>query len=170
MKQRVSLIAAYNLNKVIGFNGIIPWRIPEDLARFKTLTMNSVVIMGRKTYESIDHPLNGCVNIIITNQTNYTASGCTVVNSLKNALLKASEFAKKDVFIIGGASIYKEAIKAEIVDIYYLTIINASGSGDVFMPNIPDLNKYNELSSLMLISKYGDITYQHKIYIKPKYI
>lgn len=170
MKQKVSLIVAYNRNRVIGFNGEIPWRIPEDLARFKTLTINNVVIMGRKTYESIGRPLAGRINIAITNQHNYNPTGCIIACSFENALEKARIFAKKDVFIIGGTSIYKEAVNAEIVDTYYITEVHAESSGDTFMPMIPDLYKYNEQSSLILTSAYGSIDYQYKTYSKPKYL
>lgn len=159
---------AYNLNRVIGFNGVIPWHTPEDLARFETLTINNVAIMGRKTYESIGRPLVGRINIVITGQRDYNPNACIVACSFKDALEKSKVYAKKNVFIIGGESIYKEAINANIIDIYYLTHILANSSGDAFMPSTPDLSNHVEQLSPILTSLSGRTQYQHKTYTKIK--
>lgn len=122
--------------------------------------------MGRKTYESIGRPLVGRINIVITSQRDYNPHGCIVACSFKDALEKSKVYAKKNVFIIGGESIYKEAINANIIDIYYLTHILANSSGDAFMPSMSDLSNHVEQLSTILTSLSGGTQYQHKTYTK----
>ena len=111
---KVSLIVAVDENRGIGKNGKMPWHIPADLKRFKELTIGNIVIMGRKTFESIGSPLPHRLNIIITRDSSFKASGVIVANSLEEALRQAqgklSESVDSEIFIIGGGQIFKEAI------------------------------------------------------------
>ena len=102
----IILIAALANNRVIGKEGKIPWNLKEDLARFKKLTSNSVVIMGRKTYESIGKPLSNRINLVMTRNAKEI-KGLKVVPNSQVALEVASTYSK-DIFIIGGENIYRE--------------------------------------------------------------
>lgn len=129
---RVSLIAALAENRVIGLNNALPWRLPNDLKRFRRLTTGHAVIMGRKNYESIGKPLPGRVNIVVTRNHDYRADGCLIAHSLDEALSLAGE--DPEIFVIGGAQIYREALpRAERL---YLTQVHAAVTGDTFFPEI----------------------------------
>lgn len=129
----VSLVAAASDNNVIGKNNTLPWRLPADMKFFKTLTMGHTVIMGRKTYDSMGKPLGGRKNVVITRNKDFKAEGCVVVPSIDEALkLCASE---NEVFIIGGAEIYRQSIK--MADKIYLTRVHGDFDGDAFFPDIP---------------------------------
>ena len=140
---KVSIIAAVSKNFVIGYKGKIPWHIPEDLKRFKKITSGHHVIMGRKTFESIGHPLPNRINIILTRNKNYKADGCRVVNSLQEALTKAKISKDKEVFIIGGEQIYNLALP--IADKIYLTQVHHNFKGDSFFPKI-NTDNWKEIS------------------------
>lgn len=129
----ISIIVAVAENNVIGDNNRLIWHIPNDLKRFKTITMGHAVIMGRKTFESIGKPLKGRKNLIITRQKNYHAEGCQVVFSLEEALgLLKNE---KEVFIIGGGEIYRNAFS--IANKIYLTKVHKKFNGNTLFPEIP---------------------------------
>src|SRR3989338_7722773 len=102
----ISLIAAMGKNRVIGKDNSLPWRLPEDMKRFKELTLGKPVVMGRKTFESIGKPLPNRTNIIATYDKNYKAEGCIVVHSVDEALKVAA--GNKEVMIIGGEKIFRE--------------------------------------------------------------
>ena len=106
----VSIVVAFDDNGIIGDKGRLPWNIPEDLRKFKEITLGKVVIMGRKTYESIGKPLPGRVNIVLTKKKNYAPQGVLVCGDFKESIKKAAEY-KKEIFVIGGAEIYKQALK-----------------------------------------------------------
>jgi len=128
----ISVIAAIANNNVLGKNNKLIWHLPADLKRFKKITSDHCVIMGRKTFESLGRPLPNRTNIVITRNKYFKAEGCIVVNSLTDAL----NYAKADanLFIIGGANIYKQALAyADILD---LTIVHHTFEGDVFFPKI----------------------------------
>jgi len=129
--QTVSIIVATGRNREIGRDGAIPWHLRGDLARFKVLTIGHPVVMGRKTHESIGKPLPGRRNIVITRQPDYRAGGCEVVHSLKEALRLAGD---GEVFVIGGAEIYKEALP--IANRIYLTLVDGDFPGDAHFPEI----------------------------------
>lgn len=132
-KPRLSLIAAVAANGVIGSDNALPWRLPEDLKRFKALTLGHPVIMGRRTHESIGRPLPGRRNIVISRNKEYAASGCEVAASL-GAALDACRIGNEgdEVFIIGGAQIYAEALP--LARRLYLTEIRADYPGDARFP------------------------------------
>jgi dihydrofolate reductase len=134
---RISLIAAASENNVIGNRGRIPWTLPDDLRHFRKVTEGHPVIMGRKTYESIGHPLPNRRNIVITRQKGFAAGACDVVSSLDEALLVADKDGEDDIFVIGGGEIYREALpRAERI---YLTRVHAEVPGDAHFPEFhPD--------------------------------
>ena len=131
----ISIIVAVAENNVIGKGNKLIWHISEDLKRFKQLTTGHHIIMGRKTYESIGKPLPNRTNIIITRDSQFTAQGCIIANSLENAFEIASN--DTEVFIIGGGEIYRQAIP--FADKIYLTKIHAEFKGDTYFPPLnPD--------------------------------
>lgn len=136
----IIIIAAVAENGVIGRQGKLPWHIPEDMKRFKQLTIGHPVIMGRKTFESLGKPLSGRKNIVITSQKNYMpiqsagaafSSDIIVVHSLEEAIKKCSG---GKAFIIGGQSVFEEALP--LADRLEITEVHRSVDGDVFFPEI----------------------------------
>lgn len=139
---RISIVAAIGKKGEIGIEGNLPWQLPEDLKKFRGLTQNHTVIMGRKTFESIlksiGQPLPDRKNVIITRNRNYRApAGCYVVNSLEEALREAKD--ESETFIIGGAEIFAQALP--LVERMYVTAIDKKFSADTFFPEI-DLSKW----------------------------
>jgi dihydrofolate reductase len=130
----ISLIAAMAENRVIGSGGTIPWKLPEDLRRFRSITMGHAVIMGRKTFESIGRPLPGRRNIILTRNREYRAEGCLVVHGLEAALAECRE--ADEVFICGGGEVFREALP--LASRIYLTVVHINVEGDTFFPPIPE--------------------------------
>ena len=128
----ISIIVAASQNNVIGKDNQLIWRLSADLKRFKALTTGHYIIMGRKTFDSIGKPLPDRTSIIITRQADYKAEGCIVVNSLEEALAKVP--ADQEAFIIGGGTIYKEAI--DKADKLYLTLVHGKFKGDTFFPKV----------------------------------
>lgn len=134
---KISIIVAMDLNRVIGNKGKLPWHLPADLKRFKKLTLGKPVIMGRKTFESVVNilggPLPGRENFILTRQKDFRAPGCYVEEEF-NYAFRYLLTGEDEVFIIGGAEIYKEALP--LVDRMYITLIHSKFEGDVFFPEI----------------------------------
>jgi dihydrofolate reductase len=126
----ISIIAAMAENRVIGANNALPWRLPADLGHFRRLTSGHHVIMGRRNYESIGKPLPDRTNIVITRNPEYRAPGCHVAHSLEEGLALARN--DPEIFIIGGADIYRQAF--DRADRLYLTLIHASVDGDTYFP------------------------------------
>ena len=118
--------------KAIGVDNTLPWNVPEDLKQFKKLTMGCPIIMGRKTYESIGRPLPNRFNIVVSRNANLQIEGVKKANSLEHAITFAKQKNPEEIFIIGGAQIYKQAI--EIADYIYLTEIDKCVKGDAFFP------------------------------------
>jgi len=133
-EEMISIIAAVSKNGVIGVNNTLPWDLPKDLKRFKDLTTGNVVIMGRKTYESIGKALPNRINIVVTRDKNFFVPGVLSANSLDSALLKAG--GNKDIFIIGGGEIYKQSM--DFVDKLYITEVDMEVEGDTTFPTISD--------------------------------
>ena len=127
---RVCIIAAVAANGVIGANGGLPWRLPEDLRQFKRLTQGHAVVMGRKTWESIGRPLPDRRNYVVTRQPDYAAPGASVVGSLRAALEQCA--GQGAVFVIGGAALYREALA--FAETLYLTEIQRDFPGDTRFP------------------------------------
>ena len=129
----INIIVAMAKNRVIGDNNTIPWHIPEDLHHFKTTTMGHALIMGRKTWESIVHPLPGRTNIILSQNSGYTAKGCHIVHTLANAIHYAAQKHHK-IFIIGGGQIYTEALP--LAHHIQITLLHREISGTTFFPHL----------------------------------
>jgi dihydrofolate reductase len=136
---KITLIAAMAENRVIGRDNALPWHLPADLARFKQRTEGHVVIMGRRTFESVGRPLPNRRSIVITRKRNFHPPGAEIARSLAEALERARESKQDEVFILGGAEIY--ALALPDVDRLELTIVHADVSGDTFFPEC-DLSEW----------------------------
>lgn len=126
----ITIVAAMDENQVIGYQNQLPWHMPADLAHFKQVTMGHVIVMGRKTYESIGKPLPGRTNVVLTRRTDYEAPGCTMFHDVDSVLAK---FAGQDVDIIGGAEIIQ--LFWPYTDRLELTFIHHTFPGDVHFPS-----------------------------------
>lgn len=128
----VSLIVAAASNDVIGVDNRLPWHLPEDLRRFREITMAKPIVMGRRTHESIGRALPGRRNLVLTRRTDYAAEGCEVVGSLDAALSLAS--GAEEVMVIGGAALYREALP--LARRIYLTRLHRAFEGDTRFPSL----------------------------------
>ena len=137
MLPQISIIVAHSRNMAIGKANALLWRLPEDLKRFKKLTTSHPIIMGRKTYQSINRPLPDRTNIIVTRDENLEIPGCIIVHSVTGAIEKAKEFDREEIFIIGGAEIYKEILS--LVDRLYVTKVDLDVEGDAFFPEYSNI-------------------------------
>jgi len=138
---KISLVVAAAENGVIGHRGTLPWRLPEDLKRFKALTMGKPVIMGRKTWDSLPRkPLPGRTNIVITHNRNFRVEGALVAHSFADAIARAG---KGEIMVIGGEAIFAEALP--LAETIHLTEVAASPEGDAFMPRI-DRTQWREIA------------------------
>ncbi|GJM03945.1 MAG: dihydrofolate reductase [Rhodomicrobium sp.] len=155
----ISLIVAASENGVIGRDNDMPWRLPTDLKRFKRLTMGSAIIMGRKTFHSIGRALPGRCNIVLTRDDDFKADGVLIARTIEAALALAQQetstsdtshktpadqtsdkagieegAAEAEVFVIGGAEIYKQTLK--LADRVYLTRVKGHIEGDAYFPQL----------------------------------
>jgi dihydrofolate reductase len=128
----LSIIVAASRNNVIGKDNQLIWRLSADLKRFKALTTGHTIIMGRKTFDSIGKPLPNRTSVIITRQEDYKQEGCIVVHSLEEALEAVKD--QEKVFIIGGGTIYEQAL--DKADELYLTLVHKEFDGDTFFPEV----------------------------------
>jgi dihydrofolate reductase len=136
----LSIIVAVSENGVIGLNNQLIWRLPDDLKRFKQLTLGHPIIMGRKTFESIGKPLPGRQSIIITRDENFSFEGTIVAHSLEEAVDEAKKSGADEAFIIGGGDIYNQV--QDIADKLYITEVHTVTEGDTFFKiENPDLWK-----------------------------
>jgi dihydrofolate reductase len=126
----VSIVVATDDHGGIGLGGGLPWHLPEDLKRFKALTMGKPIVMGRRTHDSIGRPLPGRHNIVISRQPGLRIEGCTVVDSLDAALAAAGPV--PEVVVIGGADVYRLALPG--AETLYLTRVHADVGADTFFP------------------------------------
>lgn len=136
-KPCISIVAAIGKNRELGSGNSLLWRIPDDLKRFKQLTVGHPTIMGRKTFESIGKPLPGRSNIVVTRDKKWEFDGVSVARSLDDALSQARAADKKEIFVIGGAQIYEQALPH--ADRLYLTLIEDSKPADAFFPPFESL-------------------------------
>jgi dihydrofolate reductase len=142
----ISAIAVTNKNRAIGFKNKLLWHIPSDLEHFKKITSNHAVIMGGNTYLSLGRPLPKRTNIVVTNIKNFAAPGCIVAFSLNEALERAKaeeekiENDHKEIFVIGGASIYAQML--DMVNKLYLTIVDDTTiEADTYFPDYAEFKK-----------------------------
>ena len=155
----IKIIAALSINRVIGDKGKIPWFIRGELKRFKDITMGHNVVMGRKTFESIGKILEGRRNIIISNNKSFQADGAIVENSLDLALSQCDK--DKDIFIIGGSTIYEMALSC--CDYLYLTVIHKSFPGDTYFPEY-DASKWKLISETRNYDLENKFSYSYLSY------
>ena len=146
-------------NRVIGRGNTIPWHIPEELQWFKTTTMGHVLIMGRKTHESIGRPLPGRTTLVISRDKDRCFPGCTMAQSLNQALELCA--GREKVFIAGGAQIYAQALP--LADTIILSVLDQEVAGDTFFPSIPE-QKFTETTRIAIPGPppYTRITYQRQ--------
>ncbi len=156
----LSHIVAHAKNNVNGINNTLPWHLPEDLKRFRALTMGHHIIMGRKTYESLGRLLPGRTTVIVTRNKHYQAEGTLIAHSLQAALLLADSDAEP--FLIGGAELYKEGLKHATK--LYVTEVQAEFAGDAFFETI-DSNVWQLIEKKDHLSTNG-LQYSDLIYIR----
>ncbi|AAZ97992.1 dihydrofolate reductase [Thiobacillus denitrificans ATCC 25259] len=149
---RVSVIAALAKNRVIGIENRLPWRLPEDLAHFKALTLDHPVLMGRKTFESLGRPLPRRTNVVITRNADYRPDGCLVAASMPAAIALCQ--GADEIFFIGGAELYAQAIP--LADRLYLTEVDAEPEGDAWFPEF-DRAAFREISRASHVGEKGDV-------------
>jgi dihydrofolate reductase len=130
----LKILVAFDENRVIGKNNALIWHLPADLKRFKALTTGHVIIMGRKTFESIGKPLPNRTTIVISRQTNLQIEGVILAHSVEEAILKAKSLTREDIFIVGGAEIY--TLSLPLVDQVLVTQLHDIFEGDAFFPEI----------------------------------
>jgi len=159
MEARVSIVVAIGKNREIGNAGGLLWDIPEDLKRFKALTLGHPVIMGRKTFESIvallGKPLPGRTNLVITRDPSWHHKGAVVAQSLEDALEKARALDGVEIHIGGGAQLYEQALP--FVDRLYLTLVDDEKPADTYFP------PYEHLFTRKLsdeLHTHGDLSYR----------
>ncbi|MCP5268313.1 MAG: dihydrofolate reductase [Zoogloeaceae bacterium] len=146
----LSLIAAMAEHRVIGRHNTLPWHLPEDLKHFKATTLGKPVIMGRKTWESLGRPLPGRRNIVISRNAGYRLDGGELFPSLESAL--ASTGNNEEVFVIGGAELYRLALP--LADHVHLTEISGTYPGDAYFPELP-AGEWQEESRIPQTSSQG---------------
>ncbi len=140
---KISIIAAISKEgRALGSNNKLLWKLEGDLPRFKKLTTNHPVIMGRKTYESIGRPLPNRTNIVVTRNPDLKAEGVVVTSSIENAISVAKEKEEQEIFIIGGGEIYKQGIT--FANRLYLTIVEDEPGADTFFPDYSEFKKQIE--------------------------
>ena len=161
--RELTIIAAVSINNIIGNKNKLIWKLSNDLKRFKNLTTNHSVIMGRKTFESLPNPLPDRNNIVITRDTNYSKPNIQVCSSIEDAI----NLTKIDTqpFIIGGGQIYTQTIN--IVDKIELTRVHEEFDGDAYFPEIPLdifelINEENYNSDLENEFDYSYLTYKKR--------
>ena len=140
----LSLLVAADEQNVIGKNNQLPWHLPNDLKYFRNQTWGMPVLMGRKTFESIGHALPGRKSIVITRNRGWKHEGTFVVHTIEEAIQKARQFGAREIFVIGGAEIFHNALP--LAQRIYLTRIHHSFQGDVFFPEI-DPAKWKKVMS-----------------------
>lgn len=161
----ISLIAAIGKNNELGKDNTLLWNMPADMKYFRETTRGHSVIMGRKTFESIGHPLPNRRNIIITRDVNYIKEGAEIVHSLDEAL-EIFENKNEEIFIIGGAEIYKQAIGK--IDKLYITEIDGEFTeADTFFPTIDkelwkEIKRENHTKDEKNLYDYSFVEYEKK--------
>ena len=146
----VSLIVAKAENNAIGKDNDLIWHLPDDMKFFSNTTKGHYVIMGRKNYDSIPlkyRPLPARPNVIVTQQQNFIAENCDVVNTIEAGLELAKKNNETEAFIIGGGQIYRKSLDAGLIDKLYLTYVHESFDADVYFPDI-DLTKWQQVSEV----------------------
>jgi dihydrofolate reductase len=158
--KNLSLIVAVSSNHVIGLNNTLPWHLPEDLKRFRTLTTGHHIVMGRKTYESLGRLLPDRTTVIITRNRDYHVDGAVICHSLAEAIIACAH--DEEAFVIGGAELYQQAM--QYVNTIYLTEVALTVEGDAFFPVI-DASIWKETSRETHVSTKG-FSFSYVTYVK----
>lgn len=138
---RLSIIVAMATNRTIGIHNTLPWRCPEDLKHFKSLTMGHHMIMGRKTFDSIGKPLPGRTTVVVTRNTGLQIDGCIMAHSLQQAIDACA--GDNEIFVVGGADLYAQALP--LARTLYVTEIRQDVQGDAHFPEF-DKNLWREVA------------------------
>ncbi len=138
----VTLLAAVARNGVIGVDGALPWHLPDELALFKELTLGHVLVMGRRTFESVGRPLPGRTTVVVTRRPGWVAEGVLRAGSVEEALALAASV-DEEVFVVGGAQIYEEALP--VADRLAITFVEAEPEGDTLFPPV-DWSEWREVT------------------------
>lgn len=158
---KLSTIVAIANNRVIGINNTLPWHLPEDLKRFRALTMGHHIIMGRKTYDSLGRLLPGRTTVIVTRNQDYKVEGALVAHSLQAAIALCKD--DDEAFLIGGAELYQDGLRHS--DKLYITEIDLDVTGDAHFPDF-DSSQWQEIVREAHVSeqglKFNYVTYQRK--------
>lgn len=133
-EEEIAMVVAASTNNVIGKNNQLVWHLPNDLKFFKNTTWGFPVIMGRKTFEEVNKPLPGRINIVITRQADWNVAGAVKAADLQDAISKARETNSKKIFIIGGGEIYRQSMS--VAGTIYITRVHGEFDGDTFFPEI----------------------------------
>ena len=157
VKKMISLIVAYANNRVIGKDGMIPWKIKGEQRRFRELTTGNIVIMGRRSYEEIGKPLPNRTTIVVSNTVSFEGEDLVTAKSLSEALVLAED---KDVYISGGVRLYEEALP--LVDKMYVTEIDYDIDGDTFFPAFDEKLFDKEINEAVM----GEIPYKYVTYTR----
>ncbi len=145
----VAIIVAMTKDRVIGAKGQIPWKIAGEQKQFRMLTTGNLVVFGRKAFEEIGQPLPNRKTILVSSKLKIETENCTTISNLEDFLKNTSE----DVYVAGGAGIYKAALP--YTDIIYLTIVHVEVDGDVYFPEInPENWNWEEIEKAELFTRY----------------
>ncbi len=154
---KISIVVAVSKNNVIGKEGKIPWRIPEELALFKRITSGHHILMGRKTYESIGKPLAERTNIVLTRDKSFQAEGCFIAYDLDEAIEFARQRGEEELMVIGGEEIYK--LTLPFAERIYISRIQKEVEGDSRFPELEE-NEWVEISRDLYSN--GEISFQRR--------
>lgn len=164
MNQKFKIIACINSRNALGKDGQLIWRIKNDMANFKRSTIGNVVIMGRKTYESLPNglPLSDRVNIVLTRSDDFSVDvgldNVYIVHSIQDVIeLCDAFFSDKELFVIGGAEIYAEFLNLDLVDEMRLTIVKDDSDGDVYFPNFNEDEWYLYFKTLSQVTSKDNV-------------
>lgn len=154
----LSIICAMAKNRTIGVNDGLPWHLPEDLKRFKALTMGKPMVMGRKTYDSIGRPLPGRTTIVVTRQADWASPGVIVCGTIDEAIAAANQQltdGQSEIMVVGGEEVYRQCLP--LAKHLYLTEIDAHIEGDTFFPEL----KMAEWEEIALEEGYSSAAHLH---------
>ena len=157
---KLSTIVAIANNRVIGINNTLPWHLPEDLKRFRALTMGHHIIMGRKTYDSLGRLLPGRTTVIVTRNNDYKVEGALVANSLQDAIALCKD--DDEAFFIGGAELYQDGLK--LSNKLYITEIALDVEGDAYFPEYSS-DEWLETSREAHVSEQG-LAFNYVTYVR----
>ncbi|WP_186577750.1 dihydrofolate reductase [Aquibacillus kalidii] len=132
----ISLLLAMDQNRVIGYKNDLPWKLPNDLKFFKELTTSNVIIMGRKTFDSMGRPLPNRRNVIMTRDTSYKQPGCDVIHSIDTIIEWEKQNPEIEYFVIGGGNIFNQVLP--YANRMYITLIEEAFPGDTFFPEFEE--------------------------------